>query len=456
MSARVHDVVGVGVGPFNLGLAALTHDLPDVDAVFLDAREGFSWHPGMMIEGATIQVPFMADLVTMADPTSRFSFLNHLKHVGRLYPFYIREDFNPLRVEYDAYCRWVADQLDTIRWGREVTAVERDPGTGVHTVTARRRDGSTSTVLARHVVVGIGTSPSVPPVLDGLGGPVTHSADYLAERERLQRRRSITVVGSGQSAAEIYLDLLEGITEHGYHLTWITRSPRFFPMEYTKLTLEMTSPEYGRYFRGLPTDQRDRLGREQRSLHKGISGDLVDTIYDTLYRIRVETGRPVPTTLLTGSELREAAWDPEDGYTLHVHHEEQDAGYRVRTEGLVLATGYRPSVPDFLEPVHEHIRWDEHGRYDTAADYSVDHDGRIFVQNAEEHTHSLLAPDLGMGAYRNSVIIRAVTGREVYPVEERIAFQQFGVDELDSPVATRDEGGGAPLRGDRTPVEVGR
>ena len=40
-----------------------------------------------------------------------------------------------------------------------------------------------------------------------------------------------------------YLGLLEGITEHGYHLTWITRSPRFFPMEYTKLTLEMTSPE---------------------------------------------------------------------------------------------------------------------------------------------------------------------------------------------------------------------
>ena len=456
MSAHVHDVVGIGVGPFNLGLAALTQDLPDLDAVFLEAREGFSWHPGMMIEGATIQVPFMADLVTMADPTSRFSFLNHLKQVGRLYPFYIREDFNPLRAEYDAYCRWVAEQLDTIRWGHEVTAVERDPGTGTYTVTARRGDGSRTTVHARHVVVGIGTSPSVPPVLDGLDGPVTHSADYLTRREQLRSRRSITVVGSGQSAAEIYLDLLEGIPEHDYHLTWITRSPRFFPMEYTKLTLEMTSPEYARYFRALPTGRRDRLGREQRSLHKGISGDLVDTIYDTLYRIRVETGQPVPTTLLTGGELREAAWDPEAGYTLQVHHQEQGLDYRVETEGLVLATGYRPRVPGFLEPVREHIHWDERGRYDTAADYSVDHDGRIFVQNAEEHTHSLLAPDLGMGAYRNSVIIRAVTGREVYPVEERIAFQQFGVHELDSPVATRDEGGPVPLRADRTPVEVGR
>ena len=64
-------------------------------------------------------------------------------------------------------------------------------------------------------------------------------------------------------------------------------------------------------------------------------------------------------------------------------------------------------------------------------------DGEVFVQNAEEHTHSVLAPDLGMGAYRNSVIINAITGREVYPVEERIAFQHFGVGEIESPVVSR-------------------
>ena len=49
------------------------------------------------------------------------------------------------------------------------------------------------------------------------------------------------------------------------------------------------------------------------------------------------------------------------------------------------------------------------------------------MQNAEEHTHGFIAPDLGMGAYRNSVIIAAMLGREVYPVEKRIAFQEFGV-----------------------------
>lgn len=456
MSERVHDFVAIGLGPFNLGLAALTHDLPDLDGVFLESRDSFSWHPGMMLEGASIQVPFMADLVTMADPTSRFSFLNHLKAVGRLYPFYIREDFNPLRAEYDQYCRWVADQLDTIRWGHEVTTLEREPD-GTHVVTARRADGGTTSLRARHVVVGIGTEPALPPVAESLAGPVTHSGGYLDARADLRSRESITLVGSGQSAAEIYLDLLEGVTEHGYHLTWVTRSPRFFPMEYTKLTLEMTSPEYARYHRGLPMERRDTLGREQRSLYKGISADLVDTIYDTLYRIRVETGRPVPTTLLTNSEVREANWHEGEGrYVLDVHHEEQDASVTVASEGLVLATGYRPRTPGFLEPVRDHIRRDARDRYDTAGDYSVDVDGRIFVQNAEEHTHSLLAPDLGMGAYRNSVIIAAMAGREVYPIEDRIAFQQFGFAELDSPVVTRSEGSAPAPRARRTPVEVGR
>ena len=112
---RTHDFAAIGVGPFNLGLAALTADLPGLDGVFLEQRAEFDWHPGLMLDGVTIQVPFLADLVTMADPTSRFSFLNYLKQVGRLYPFYIRESFYPLRAEYNAYCKWVAAQLPSIR-----------------------------------------------------------------------------------------------------------------------------------------------------------------------------------------------------------------------------------------------------------------------------------------------------------------------------------------------------
>lgn len=433
-TAHVHDLVGVGIGPMNLGLAALADPLP-LDAVFLDQADGFRWHPGMMLEGATIQVPFLADLVTMADPTSRFSFLAHLKAVGRLYPFYVRESFYPLRAEYDAYCRWVADQLDTLRWGRRVVAVEHDAVDDVLVVRARLRDGSTEEHRARHVVLGTGTGPVVPPALRDLldaersgrgGAPVLHSADYLHRRDELLRARSVTVVGSGQSAAEVYRDLLDHVDDE-HHLHWVTRSPRFFPMETTKLTLEMTSPEYTDHFHALPLELRQLLGREQRGLYKGISAALVDDIYDTLYRRSI--AGPVPTTLLTDTEVVAARWDDVAGeHVLRLRHAQLGAEAEHRTGAVVAATGYAARVPDFLEPVRHLLAWDELGRFDVTRDYTVDGGrGRFFVLNGEEHTHGLTAPDLGFAAWRSSVVLARITGSEPYPVERRIAFQDFGL-----------------------------
>ena len=40
-----HDVIGVGIGPFNLGLAALLDGVADVDARFFDAREAVRLAP---------------------------------------------------------------------------------------------------------------------------------------------------------------------------------------------------------------------------------------------------------------------------------------------------------------------------------------------------------------------------------------------------------------------------
>lgn len=423
---RVHDLVGIGLGPFNLGLAALADPVRDLDAVFLEARDEVSWHPGMMLPEATLQVPFLADLVTMADPTSRWSFLAFLKETGRLYPFYVRESFYPLRSEYDDYLRWVADRLPSVRLGQDVVSVHRrTTGTGPVFEVATRGG---RTWRGRRLVLGVGTSPVLPGCVRRAGGPAVHTAGYLGARDRLRGCRTVTVVGSGQSAAEVYHDLLAASPDHGYELVWLTRSPRFFPMEYTKLTLELTSPEYSAYFHDLPSATRDRLLREQRSLYKGISGDLVDAISDLHYRLRVQ-GHGPRTTLVTNTSLVGARWDGT-AYDLALHHDETGEDFGLRTDGLVLGTGYAARVPAFLEPLRDRLRWDDQGRYAVDAAHAVDVTGReVFVQNAQEHTHGLVAPDLGMGAHRNASIINTVTGREVYPVEQRVMTQSFGVPE---------------------------
>ena len=467
---QIRDIVGIGIGPFGLGLAALSDPLPDVDAVFLDQREEFRWHPGMMIEGATIQVPFLADLVTMADPTSRFSFLKFLKDSGRLYPFYIRESFSPLRAEYDEYCRWVAAQLETLRWNRTVTSVTRDDD--IYTVTAEVTDGSgralrTESYRARHLVLGVGTEPVLPEALRNLEageagsgaasaeaeGPVIHTSQYLDHREELLESGSITIVGSGQSAAEIYRDLIDDTEAKGVRLDWLTRSPRFFPMEYTKLTLEMTSPEYTDHFRALPDDLREQLGREQRTLYKGISADLVDDIHDTLYRLS-RGGRKLRTHLLAESELLAAEHDAESGdYVLRFRHTALDKCFERRSGAVVSATGYKSQVPDFLAPLGDEIRLDGRGRLDVSRHYTINDAGTVHVLNGEEHTHGVTAPDLGFGPWRASVVLAHVTGREPYPIERSIAFQTFGLPEdgnldsetSDSEIPDAETADGEPL-----------
>lgn len=429
-SGTTHDVVAIGVGPFNLGLACLVEPIDELDCVFLDRQPSFDWHPGMLLESATLQTPFLADLVTLADPTSPFSFLNYVKQSGHLYSFYIRESFHPLRTEYNDYCRWAAGRLTSLRFGRDVVVIEYDAKEDMYAVdVAVAATGERETYRARHLVLGTGTSPNVPVPCRSLRDDAIHSSGYLAAKPDVQSKRSIAVVGGGQSAAEIFHDLLEDIDERRYALIWITRSMRFFPLEYTKLTLEMTSPEYVEYFHGLPPSVRENLLVSQAPLYKGIDSELLDDIFRLLYR-KHRRGRPM-TRLLTNTELTDARFDEAGGYyVLDLRHLEQEQEFALSTEALVLATGYRREIPAFLSPIADRIAWDECGRFAVRRNYSIDLDGRaIFVQNAELHTHGFVAPDLGMAAYRNSCIIRELLGREQYPIERSISFQEFGAPE---------------------------
>lgn len=434
---RVYDFVAIGVGPFNLGLAALSEPVAELDGLFLDEKPEFDWHSGMMLEDAELQTPFMSDLVTLADPTSPFSFLNYLKESGRLYPFYIRERFYPLRAEFNDYCRWVSRRLgDRVRFGRRVESVEFDDERALYLVhSTETATGRTHVAPARRLVLGTGTPPYVPGPCRDLPGDAVHSSGYLYAKQDLQKKDSITVVGSGQSAAEIFHDLLQEADIHGYRLNWVTRSPRFFPLEYTKLTLEMTSPEYTDHFYSLPEDKREELVASQKNLYKGIDSDLINAIYDLLY-LKSRLGSP-RVRLMTNTEVTGVRQDEQSAYRLELHNTDQGRDFALYTHGLVLATGYRYQVPDFLEPIADRLSWDGPGRFAVRRDYRVDraaHEGgptgdgagAVYVQNAELHTHGFVSPDLGMGAYRNSCIMRGMLGREPYTVERSIAFQEFG------------------------------
>lgn len=93
----------------------------------------------------------------------------------------------------------------TVRFGTEVTRLEREDG-------GWRLDSSAGPLRARAVVIATGYNhtPYLPewPGRDGFGGELAHASAY--RNPGPYRGRDVLVVGSGNSGAEIAVDLVEG------------------------------------------------------------------------------------------------------------------------------------------------------------------------------------------------------------------------------------------------------
>ncbi|MDX3450478.1 SidA/IucD/PvdA family monooxygenase [Streptomyces sp. ME02-8801-2C] len=440
-----HDLVGIGIGPCNLSLAALAQPLADLDTVFYEQHPRFDWHPGLLIEGSTVQVPFLADLVTLADPTSPWSFLSYLKSLDRLFPFYFAERFHTRRAEYDAYCRWVSQNLPRLHFGHQVDAVRWNPERDVFEVdyTQLDTDGEAEALgrtYTKNVVLGIGSEPYIPeplkPLVEAPTVPVLHAADYLAHRDRLLTAEHITVIGSGQTGAEIFLDLLRHRPAGREKIHWLGRTEAFAPMEYSKLGLEHFTPDHTRYFHALTEPVRDRLIAAQWQLHKGISADTIAAIHDELYNHTLHGGWP-DAVLTPGVHVRTAGRVATTKVELHLEHTQQGTRSRLTTDAVVLATGYRDRPLDrILAGLDPYLRRDNAQRprideqFRLVLDPAITGTGsHVYVQNAELHTHGVGTPDLGLVAWRSAAILNSLTGSAPYPQPTRTAFTTFGLDQ---------------------------
>lgn len=190
----VHDLVGIGFGPSNLALAIALRDRGTrtgerIDAVFLERQPSFGWHRGMLLEGTTMQVSFLKDLVTMRDPTSEFTFLSYLKAHDRMIDFINHKTMFPSRLEFHDYLEWAAAPFaDQVEYGSEVVAVTPVTGDGQEAVecldvVVRQADGELSTRRTRNLVLAVGLTPVLP---DGIVSDerIWHSEELLDKLPR--------------------------------------------------------------------------------------------------------------------------------------------------------------------------------------------------------------------------------------------------------------------------------
>lgn len=431
----IYDIVGIGIGPFNLGLASLINPLQETNSLFIDNNTQFNWHYGLLLSDATLQVPFLADLVTLADPTNKFSFLNYLKEQNRLYKFYFYENFFALRQEYNHYCQWVANNLPNLLFNTRVINVEKS--NDLYKIELYNHKTSVkNTIYTKHISIGVGTSPNIPAKLEQIKHKyVKHSAHYLDYKSEFLNKDSICVVGSGQSAGEIILDLLKSQSPHLKNIYWITSSKGFFPMEYSKLGLEHFSPDYMNYFYNLDTNVRKQTINNQDMMYKGISKQTIADIFDELYKKTIANQKQ-PVTMIANCKLKSIKeLDTKDNsMSLELFNKQNNKYLDLKCSAVILATGYKAAQMDFLDSLDNILIRDENQSYALNSDFSIkttSHEkNKLFMQNNSLFSHGIGSPDLGLTCYRNSVIINTILEKEIYPTNSKKVFQDFDLSQL--------------------------
>jgi lysine N6-hydroxylase len=434
MTDKLYDMIGIGIGPFNLGLAALLEDTPELDAVFFDENPKFEWHPGMLIEGTVLTIPFLADLVTFADPTSRFSYVNYLHEQNRLYEFYISSKSMIPRQEYNDYLQWTAAQLEGLHFGYEVVDVidHKDASNPHYEVVVKNTSTKNETsYFTKHVVMGTGSEPLVPSTMTGLPeADVLHTSRYMYEKENLVQSPNIAIVGSGQSAIEVLLDLLKEQENKEFQLTLFSRSSGLFELEKGEFGLEFFSPDFVDYFHALNFKERNETLDTLGALRKGINPDTLRDLYETLYHKTIGK-KEQPVMIQPNTEVQHLSKE-RDKYVLHCRQWQVENSFEYETNKVILATGYKPNIPDWFYDRFQHdIEWEDDKRYKVTRDYQLifhdqaERDHYFFTLTNLEHSHGTAATNLGLSVQRNIQIINFLAGREVYPNRRNTIFQQF-------------------------------
>jgi lysine N6-hydroxylase len=408
-----YDVLGVGLGPFNLSAAALCAPIAELKTLFVDRKPEFSWHPGLMLSGSTIQTSHLKDLVTLADPTSKYGFLSYLHYHGRMYRFITADLEGVERAEFNDYFSWVSKRLDNVRFGVDVDTVDHDGnsfilnGDPAHT--------------AKNLMLATGLSPTVPDcILPHVGERVFH-AHLLLHRKVDWRGKRVVIIGGGQSGAEVFNYLLGDSQEFLNEVCWVSSRQNFLPLDDSPFTNELFTPGYANYFFDLPADKRMFTLQSQKLASDGISAGLLREIYRKLYALEFLRPRKSvislrPNHRLVGLEVQ------GDGYQLVMENCLTGDTSAVSADIVIAATGYTYKMPRFLAQLKSRIHTSADGGYVHNRDFSIQWDGppghKIYLQNAAINSRGIADPNLSLMAWRSANIVNDIVGRPYYKVDD--------------------------------------
>lgn len=461
---ELHDLVCIGFGPASLAIAVALHDAldmtglsPDLSSLhgrppkvaFLERQRQFSWHAGMLLPGAKMQITFIKDMATLRNPRSEFTFINYLHENNRLVEFTNLNTFLPQRIEYEDYMRWCASRFeDVVEYNQDVFQImpEKSPRSNGKTDTfvvmsKNTKTGEITPRKTKQVVIAAGGRPSIPKPFPQRHPRVVHSSQFYYIAPKLlkdpQHPYKISVVGSGQSAAEIFDNL------HSHYpnarTSLLIKGAALRPSDDSPFVNEIFNPSrVDSTYAQSPRLRAAAIAEDRRTNYGVVRLELLERIYETIYTQRIRYGsspaeeakwphRILPHRSITRVEDPSAS--PE-GVKLYIRDESPQyefgapAGEEkeevMDVDVVFVATGYTRNV-------HEELLSDAWGlvksgdregaKWEVSRDYriqfaegKVSEDAGVWLQGCCESTHGLSDTLLSVLATRGGEVVKSIFG----------------------------------------------
>lgn len=407
MKNEIYDLAGIGIGPSNLGLAALCEPIKKLKTIFFDKNCGFNWHTGAMFKNSVLQMHYLKDLATPIDPTNHYTFLAYLASQNRLLQFINRKTDVVSRKEFELYYQWVCSRLDNLLFAKSVSKVWLSNG-------YFKIRANNTIYTSKHISCGIGQQPSTPSIFEQFtGSKVFHSIDFHHKCKNLElKRKKIVIIGGGQSGAEVFDHLISSPNySQPAKIYWVSSRINFHPVEDACFNREIYTPFYNLYFQSLPQLSKEIFLRDLQLSGNGIDPNLIDNIYRKLYDLHLYSAN-LETELLPAHYATSCS--PENQYyVIEVKNNLTGKNTFIKADIIICATGFKFVIPAFLKDL---ISPDEIGNL--KGDYSItlsnNSKNKIYIQNGAQKTHGIADPYLSTSAWRNAVIINSLLGENYY------------------------------------------
>ena len=434
MARREVELLAVGAGPSNLGLAVALEELaPDLarNTLIIERNQSVQWQPGLLLPEAKSQVSFLKDLVTLRNPRSRFTFLKFLHATERLDDFINLGSLTPYRLEISAYLDWIARSLDhvTVELGRECAGVrpEYDAAGALTGWLTTLADGTE--IASRYLVLGLGRDANIPRALADLpAGRVVHSTGYKQAVAGLsgQLPYRVALVGSSQSAAEMFRALREDLPDSD--VAWLMRSVGPTADQSSKFTNELYYPSYVEEFFNTRADGRELVLRElYKTNYSCITPTMLQSLYTDLYLDRLAGRRD--RRLITMTEIT-AAREQDGEVILELTDRRTHQVTELRRDLVFLGTGFAWRTPRLIRALADAAGL---GEIEVTRDYRLvlpeGATAACYLQGVNEATH-------GIGDSLLSVLARRAQDITLDLLEHRAAPPSRAADQLVGAAAT--------------------